>query len=281
MKIFKDKKSLDQELNKWRLENPSLKLGFIATMGALHEGHMTLIHEAKIKADFVIATIFVNPTQFNEISDLEKYPRTVENDIKLLESNKCDFLFLPSVEEMYPTNEEPYTIDFKGLDKGTEGAYRDNHFEGVCMIVEKFLRIIKPDSAFFGIKDFQQVAIVKYMVNLRQLPVEVVAVQIKRAESGLALSSRNARLSEEEKEAATIIYKTLVFGRNLIEKVESIDELRENMLSFFEKGDLELEYLEIVNHSNLLNATNIQVNISCCIAAYCGKVRLIDNLQLM
>ena len=264
----------------WKSEHPNGKIGFFPTMGALHGGHMSLVEAAKKACDLVIVSVFVNPTQFNDDKDLERYPRTESEDAELLEKHHCDILFIPEVEDMYPANEAPYQIDLEGIDKVMEGKYRKGHFEGVCNIVEKLLRITCPDMAFFGIKDFQQVAIVRHMVKLRGLPVDIIACPIKRSASGLAMSSRNALLSEKDKEDARIINWTLKLGKQLVSEKQPLALVKENMLALFKFGNLTIEYLEIVDNSSLQEIKTNQPNMSACMAAYCGKVRLIDNIQL-
>ena len=281
MKIIKAINDLVEEIYRLRSTGEKTSVGLVPTMGALHEGHMSLINEARQVTDIVIASLFVNPTQFNDVKDLEVYPRTEQEDINLLEKNGCDILFMPPVEEMYPNGlNEPYEIDLNGLDTILEGKYRDGHFNGVCIIVEKLLTMVKPDVGFFGIKDFQQVAVVKRMVKVRNLNVQIHACPIKRELSGLAMSSRNALLSEEEKEAARIINWTLRLGKQLVSENLNLSTVKENMLALFNTCDLKLEYLEIVDNTALKNVSEIKPEISCCIAAYCGKVRLIDNIQL-
>lgn len=280
MEIFKTKKGLQEAVAQWKVQNAQKKVGFIPTMGALHQGHMSLIDTAKINCDLIIVSVFVNPTQFNEQADLEKYPRTESADADLLRKNGCNILFLPEVDEVYPKDEPKYDINLNGLDSVMEGMFRPGHFRGVCNVVEKLLRIVKPEITFFGIKDFQQVAIVKHMINLRHLPVEVVACPIKRSDSGLALSSRNALLSEKEKEEARIINWTLRLAKVLVKEGKSLEVINENIQALFKLGNLELEYLEIINNSTLKPVTSTKEKMSICIAAYCGKVRLIDNMQL-
>ena len=280
VKIYNTTIDLTNAIARWKSDNPTGKIGFVPTMGALHDGHMTLVEAAKKESDFVIVSVFVNPTQFNDAEDLKRYPRTEEADAKLLVDHHCDVLFLPSVEDMYPPTDTTYDIHLNGLDKVMEGKYRKGHFEGVCNIVEKLLRIVTPDLAFFGIKDFQQVAIISHMVNLRKLPVKIVACPIKRSDSGLALSSRNALLNWEEKEAARIINWTLRLGKQLVSEGKDLSIVKENMLALFNTGQLTLEYLEIVDNISLKSLDKSQPKMSACMAAYCGNVRLIDNIQL-
>ena len=280
MKIFKTSKDLQNAIALWKSDNVNKNIGFIPTMGALHDGHMSLLEAAREESDLVIVSVFVNPKQFNDAKDLERYPRTEDEDIKLLEAHQCDILFMPEVDDIYPPNEAPYSIDLAGIDKLMEGKYRPGHFEGVCNVVEKFLKITTPDLAFFGIKDFQQVAIIRHMVEVRRIPVKIVAVPIKRNNGGLALSSRNALLSHEEKEAARIINWTLRLGKQLVSEGKQLDIVKENMLSLFECSTLDIEYLNIVDNRTLQPVKAVQPKITACIAAYCGKVRLIDNIQL-
>ena len=213
MKIIKASHLLVEAISKIRASAPDTTIGFVPTMGALHEGHISLIETAKKQSDFVIASIFVNPTQFNDKKDLERYPRTEAKDIAMLEANSCDLVFMPDVEDIYPKNDySGYEIDLNGLDKVMEGKFRDNHFDGVCRIVEKFFRLINPDYAFFGLKDFQQVSIIRYMVKVRGLNVSIYPCPIIREEGGLAMSSRNVLLSPEERTDAQIINQTLQLG---------------------------------------------------------------------
>lgn len=280
MKIIKDIKQLKDELSIFKNDNPQLKVGFVPTMGALHNGHLSLIEQAKNHTDFVVCSIFVNPTQFNDKSDLEKYPRTIEADVELLKANGCDLVFIPSVDDVYPNNNTEYSINLNGLDEVLEGKYRPGHFNGVCMVVERLFNIVEPDTAFFGIKDFQQVAIIKYMTKLRDLDIEIIACPIKRESSGLAMSSRNMLLSDQEKIEATILSKTIFKGKEVFENGGSLKEMYEQMHQLFNTSNLELEYLEIVDNNTLKKVDVPTKNCSICIAAYCGNVRLIDNCQL-
>ena len=285
MKVFSKTSELNQYLEKLNpladgSENSTLVIGFVPTMGALHEGHLSLIKKAKEQSDIVICSVFVNPTQFNEKSDLDKYPRTIEKDIKLLEENNCDIVFTPTVEEVYPNNTKDYVIDLNGLDKVLEGKYRPGHFDGVCMVVERLFDIVKPNKAFFGIKDFQQVAIIKYMTQLRGFDIDIVACPIKREASGLAMSSRNILLSDQQKEEATIISKTIFKGKDVFKNGGDIEEMYDIMKALFKTSTLKLEYLEIVDNNTLKSVKFVTNNCSICIAAYCGEVRLIDNCQL-
>jgi pantoate--beta-alanine ligase len=264
-----------------RKENPGLVLGFVPTMGALHEGHLSLIREARKNCDLVACSIFVNPTQFNDPKDLERYPRTLEADIRLLEEAGCDVAFVPAVKEVYPNGINPkYTIDFEGIDAGMEGQFRPGHFKGVAMVVERLFELVKPGIAFFGQKDFQQVAIIRKMVEIRRLPVVIRTVKTMRGADGLALSSRNMFLSEAEKKDALIIFKTLCKAREMATPGAKTDHIESVLTDYFNTGKLKLEYLEIVDDLTLRPVDRIRPGCTCCIAAWCGNVRLIDNMEL-
>lgn len=279
MKIVRNNKDLESFLSDFRIRNQNKTIGFVPTMGALHNGHISLIAEAKAMSDIVVCSIFVNPTQFDESSDLAKYPRTEKADIEILEINDCDLLFIPSESDVYPNKTINYSIDLNGLDQVMEGKYRDGHFNGVCMVVERFFNLIKPDFGFFGKKDFQQVAVLKHMVKVRELATEIIPCPIKREDSGLAMSSRNTLLSQQEKNDATILSKTLKTGVDAYRLGLNYEQVMEKMLVVFNSGYLKLEYLEIVNNDSLMPSTLIDNNCSVCIAAYCGSIRLIDNYQ--
>ena len=257
------------------------KIGFVPTMGALHEGHLSLITKAKETCDLVVASIFVNPTQFNNPADLDKYPRMPEEDAALLESVGCDFLFLPTTESIYPEGYEHLKMDLAPLDEVMEGKYRPGHFAGVIDVVSRLFDIVKPTHAFFGRKDFQQVMIIKYMTKKLNLTIEIVVGETIREQSGLAMSSRNLRLTEQQKQQATVIYETLSFGKEMAPFLSPQEVLLE-MISILEASPLELEYLEIVDAETLLPLTDFWLpGATACVVAYCGEVRLIDNLELV
>lgn len=256
-------------------------VGFVPTMGALHAGHISLIEQAGQKCDFVVMSIFVNPTQFNDPKDLEKYPRTLEADLQLLEPTACQAVFAPSVETMYP---EPDTrqFNFGELEQVMEGRFRPGHFNGVAQVVSKLFDLVNPDKAFFGQKDFQQLVIVKAMVKQLTLPVEIVACPIVREASGLARSSRNERLSPDQRAEAAMIYKTLCEAKNLVQQL-SVQELKEQVVARINAiPGLKIEYFEIVNDTDLksVESWDEPVNKVACIAVFCGEVRLIDNLLI-
>ena len=256
------------------------KIGLVPTMGALHEGHASLVRRAVAENEIVVVSDFVNPTQFNDKNDLLKYPRTLEADCELLEKEGAAYVFAPSVEEVYP---EPDTRQFSyaPLDTVMEGKYRPGHFNGVCQIVSKLFMMVEPDKAYFGEKDFQQLAIIREMVKQMNFPLEIVGCPIVREADGLALSSRNARLSEEERHQALNISKTLFASKEyaVSHTVEETQKFVEESIAASE--GLELEYFELVDGTTLQkistwNETNYAVG---CITVYCGEVRLIDNIK--
>jgi pantoate--beta-alanine ligase len=259
-------------------EYASSAIGFVPTMGALHEGHGSLITSAKKDNHLVICSIFVNPTQFNKAEDLEKYPRKEKEDISILEELGCDFLFIPTTEEIYK-NYKYVGIDLKELETVMEGKFRPGHFQGVCEIVYRLFDLVKPTRAYFGLKDFQQVAVIKYMTSFFNLPVEIIACPTIREQNGLALSSRNLRLSDTEKQDALIIFNTLDFIKKNLNQFETISKLKTKALQIFNQGKLTLEYLEIVDQSTLtVQNDHNKTNLVACIAAYCNHIRLIDNI---
>lgn len=258
----------------------SKKIGFVPTMGALHKGHISLIDKARNENDIVICSIFVNPTQFNDPTDLEKYPRTPESDSELLKNAGCDVLFSPSIEEMYP-EKDTRVFDFGGIDKVMEGKFRPGHFNGVAQIVTKLFDLIKPHNAYFGKKDFQQLTIIKHIVKTLNIPVNIIACETVREEDGLAMSSRNVRLNEEERKQATYISKALFFIKDNANNFD-LEELKVKALSILAPHSLiKLEYLEIVDTETLLPVNKINAGRTvACIAAFVGNVRLIDNISL-
>jgi pantoate--beta-alanine ligase len=266
---------------KYRLDEARLKgsVGFVPTMGALHMGHLSLVERAVNENDTVVVSIFVNPTQFNDKADLEKYPRNLEADKRLLETVGCDIVFAPSVEDIYP---EPDTrlFDFGSLDTTMEGKFRPGHFNGVAQVVSRFFYIVEPDKAYFGLKDFQQLAVIKHMVSQLKIQVEIVPCPIVREQNGLAMSSRNELLTAEERSNAAIIYETLTIAGNLSGQL-TVTELRQWMTEKINKSPcLDVEYIEIVDHNTLQPVTswNQTGKIIVCVAARCGNIRLIDNL---
>lgn len=255
------------------------KVGFVPTMGALHAGHISLVEQAHTENDLVVVSIFVNPTQFNNKEDLHLYPRTLESDLTLLSPFQNCIVLHPNIEEIYPENELFTPIDLGNLEKVLEGKFRPGHFQGVVHVVHNLFKIVTPDRAYFGLKDFQQLAIIRYMTKKYGFPIEIIGCETLRDKNGLALSSRNMRLNELEKEDALVIWRTLKFIKEN-KQFFYPNELKEKAESYFNTGTLQLEYLEIVDAESLEIAKDWKSKNVCCIAAYCGKVRLIDNLLL-
>lgn len=255
-------------------------IGLVPTMGALHAGHASLVKRAVAENDVVVVSDFVNPTQFNDKNDLIKYPRTLDADCKLLESCGVTFVFAPSVEEIYP---EPDTRSFSyaPLDTVMEGKFRPGHFNGVCQIVSKLFLIVEPTRAYFGEKDFQQLAIIREMVRKYPFNLQIVGCPIVRESDGLALSSRNARLSAEQRVQALQISKTL-FASVEYAKTHSLEETKQFVIDGIDKADgLRLEYFEVVDGNTLqeVNSWDSSGYIVGCITIFCGEVRLIDNIK--
>ena len=278
MKLIHTIKELRAELDIQR--SAGKKIGLVPTMGALHAGHASLVKLAVAENDVVVVSDFVNPTQFNDQNDLLKYPRTLEADCELLEKEGADYVFAPSVEEVYP---EPDTRQFSyaPLDTVMEGKYRPGHFNGVCQIVSKLFMMVEPHRAYFGEKDFQQLAIIREMVKQMQFPLQIVGCPIVRESDGLALSSRNARLSVEERQQALNISKTL-FASVDFSKTHTVAETQAFVEESIAKADgLELEYFEMVDGLTLQKVNNWEDTdyIVGCITVYCGEVRLIDNIK--
>ena len=277
MKTFTLKSELISYLNGIRKDKI---VSFIPTMGCLHEGHLSLIQKAKQSSDIVVCSIFVNPTQFNNPSDLEKYPRTTESDINILTEKKCNILYLPEGSDLFVKNEKVKQFDFDGLDKFMEGSIRKNHFNGVATIVEKLFKIVNPEKSFFGEKDLQQLQIMKYISKKLQLSIEIIGVPTFREKSGLAMSSRNKLLSKTDLGKSCLVYNTLRFVKDNSPKF-GILELKEKAIQKFSiQSALDLEYLEIVSLASLnpidkLLGENKNV---VCIAASISGVRLIDNI---
>jgi pantoate--beta-alanine ligase len=254
-------------------------IGFIPTMGALHEGHLSLIECAQKENDKTIVSIFVNPTQFNNLDDLEKYPRNEKEDIQKLETVNCSFVFIPTVEEMYPDSDNRH-FEFNGLDTVMEGKHRPGHFRGVALIVSKLFMLIQPNKAYFGKKDFQQLAIINHInkAYLKDLQIEIVACDIIREPDGLAMSSRNERLSESERKSAGKIYSIL---KKYTERYNALDvnEIKSKVkYEINSLPELETEYIEIVDNKTLCKVdTIVPGRTTACIAVFAGKIRLIDN----
>lgn len=260
-----------------------LRIGFVPTMGALHEGHLTLVRRAVAENDRCFVSVFVNPTQFNDKNDLANYPRTIDADARLLESAGCACLFAPTPDEMYDAAEmaSTFAFDFGGLDQVMEGKYRPGHFNGVVQVVSKLFRLVQPDKAYFGEKDFQQLAIIRRMVKVMRLPVEIVGCPIVRETSGLALSSRNALLTPEQRQTA--VHISAVLKESTLFALETtVAELHDAVVAAINKKDgLEVEYFDIVNGDTLQSVSKWDEAdyIVGCVTVYCGKIRLIDNIR--
>ncbi|AKD57511.1 pantoate--beta-alanine ligase [Spirosoma radiotolerans] len=277
MHRFDTVSALRHHLNSLRSEKT---IGFVPTMGALHEGHITLIDAARSANDVVVSSIFVNPTQFNNPDDLARYPRTLEEDCQKLAAAGCEVVFAPSVAEMYP---EPTTLrlNFGDLETVMEGAFRPGHFNGVGTVVAKLFNIVQPDKAYFGQKDLQQVAVIRRLVRDLSFCVELVRCPTVRESDGLAMSSRNRNLTDTEREQATALFKALTLAHDLLVEGHSTAQAKAAVTGFFTgNSHFRLEYVEIVNADTLQLASEVLApgQTAICLAAHLGKVRLIDNL---
>lgn len=280
MKTVETIAELQAEVNAAR--NAGKRVGFVPTMGNLHEGHMILVDQASEECDFVVASIFINPLQFNDIDDLGRYPRTLAADQEHLRDRDCDLLFFPSVDEMYPHGQDAQTtVSVPVVSEGLCGKSRPGHFDGVATVVSKLFHMVQPDAAFFGEKDFQQLAVIRKMVNDLNLPFDVVGVPTCREENGLAMSSRNNYLSSEEKETAGHIYRVL---NEISEKIQSghssfkklCDAAKQELAGLGFAPD----YIEVREANSLRTATADDAELVVLAAAILGKARLIDNLRI-
>jgi len=277
MLVFKQVAQLKKYLSSRQQRGSTI--GFVPTMGALHSGHISLIKRSKIEANITVCSIFVNPTQFNDTSDLEKYPRTLENDLELLLNAQTDIVFAPSVLEIYPKGlKTAVEIELGQLATVMEGAFRPGHFEGMMEVVNRLLDIVEPNKLFMGQKDFQQAAIVQEMLNQTNRPTELVVCPIIRENNGLAMSSRNQRLSAEEKEQAKILYESLKFAKAQM-LTKSIEQVKKEAVLMIEAEGLNSIYFEISDAISLKPLDNWEEskNIVACLAAFMGNIRLIDN----
>ena len=255
-------------------------VGFVPTMGALHQGHASLVERATKSCDKVVVSVFVNPTQFNQSSDLDAYPRTFETDKALLEDLGVDVMFYPTVDEIYPSGKSVASFDLDGLDEFMEGPNRPGHFNGVVQVVTRLFDLVKPSKAFFGEKDFQQLAVISHMSKKLGYEVEVIGCPTVRETGGLAMSSRNMRLSEEAKHTTLAIFQTLQQTRPNIEDygIEKAKELAIVELKSVEQ--FELEYFELVDAKTLRPASDETTEIQACVALWVEGVRLIDNMKV-
>jgi len=278
MLVLKTIKDLQGNLQHIR---ESGSVGFVPTMGALHQGHISLVERALEDNEVVVVSIFVNPTQFNDQADLKRYPRNPDSDLRLLETTGCHLVFVPEAIEIYP---EPDTrkFDFGALGSVMEGKHRQGHFNGVAQVVSRLFDIVKPNKVYFGQKDFQQLAIIKKMVKQLELPVEIISCPIIREENGLAMSSRNSLLTEEERKNAAVISGTL-FGAQKLVGQKSVQEVTDWVIETINKNPfLTVEYFEIVDGEQLQPVRSWEEDkvMMGCVAVYCGKIRLIDNVIL-
>ncbi|MBA3663047.1 MAG: pantoate--beta-alanine ligase [Bacteroidetes bacterium] len=259
-----------------------ISVGFVPTMGALHPGHISLVEASKKVCDLTVCSIFVNPTQFNDKSDLDRYPKTPQTDLEMLKSAHCDVVFMPSSEEMYPEKDER-KFDFGYLDKILEGDHRPGHFNGVAQVVSRLFDAVRPDKAFFGSKDYQQVMVIRALVKLLNYEIEIVTCPTLRESDGLAMSSRNALLNPKEREVSKIIPKLMQEARELKKKGKEIPEIKEHIVSELNKrGNYELDYFTICDAETLkeINSFSEAKKHVALIACYVGKIRLIDNVLL-
>ncbi len=279
MVVFTEKEKLSPFIENLKKEGKTV--GFIPTMGALHEGHLSLAKESIANNNLTVVSIFVNPTQFNNPEDLEKYPRTEEKDIELLTAIGVDYVYLPTVADLYEEGEVAKKYDFGGIENVMEGTFRPGHFDGVATVVSKLLRAVQPTRAYFGEKDFQQIRIVQEMVKQEKIETEIVPMPIFRAENGLALSSRNMRLTPENLEAAPFIYQVLKEAVALKDEEKTPAQVKTYVEETFAQSPFELEYFEITDEEKLqpIDTFNPEIKARGFIVAYAGDIRLIDNIQ--
>ncbi|MBI9054972.1 MAG: pantoate--beta-alanine ligase [Bacteroidales bacterium] len=278
MNIVSSKRELSEIINDLKVEGKSI--GFVPTMGALHEGHLSLMKRSNSDNDVTVVSVFVNPTQFNNPNDYSKYPRIIEEDIAKLKSVKCDILFTPTKEEMYP-EEDNREFDFGNLERVMEGKHRPGHFRGVALIVSKLFEAVNPHKAYFGEKDFQQLAIINRLNEKENYGIEIVPCPIIREKDGLAMSSRNMLLSKEQRENVSLISKTL--SKSLEQsKNKTVQELKDWVISEINVNKyLDVEYFDVVDIKTLESACDWmnKNNLIGCIAVHVGSIRLIDNIR--
>lgn len=280
MKIFHNKAQLGEELALLRKEQKSI--GFVPTMGSLHKGHLSLIRLAKEQCDVVVCSIFVNPTQFNDPKDFQLYPKHIESDLTLLNNEDCSIVYLPEIEDIYPDGVSKRSYPLENLGNVLEGAYRPGHFDGVIEVVKRLFDIVNPNKAYFGMKDFQQLAVIKWLVAYFKLEIEIVPGPIVRDESGIALSSRNERLSPEQFQSALKLSKGLFYIRDNY-KHTAFSKLKEDVLNELSSDPLiKIEYLELADTEsmNVIKNTDDADSVGVFIAAQVGEIRLIDNIVL-
>lgn len=280
MQLFKTVTALKTYLGTQRQKSKTI--GFVPTMGALHQGHLSLIKQSKTDNDITVCSIFVNPTQFNESSDLDKYPRTPERDQNMLKSLQTDVLFMPSVEEVYPPEQKnQVSYDFGDLETVMEGQFRPGHFKGVAQVVKRLLDIVEPHCLYMGQKDFQQFAIIQNMLEQLNSPIKIIRCPIIREADGLAMSSRNVRLSTVHRKQAVLLHETLKMSKSMM-SLYSPEEIKKQAMEKLKTGNFKPEYFEIVDAKTLANIANFNKakNVVACTAVWAGDVRLIDNMIL-
>lgn len=282
LKVFELKKDLDQELSRHRQQLANV--GLVPTMGALHKGHLTLVNKALAENDIVVVTIFINPTQFNNSSDLIKYPRNLEADLKFLETINSDamMVYSPHVDDIYPFGAISKVYDLGSIEHEMEGQFRPGHFQGVATVVDSLFDIVKPNRAYFGEKDFQQLQVIKKLVEITNKPIEIIPCAILRENDGLAMSSRNQRLNSLQRKSAPFIYKILIAAKNKFGTKSAKEVINWVDKEFKKHKVLELEYFVITDQSALKPVIRKQKSkkYRAFIAAFAGEVRLIDNIEL-
>ena len=276
--ILSSKAQLEQALSPYWKQGATI--GFVPTMGALHAGHCSLMHAAKAVNEVVVLSIFVNPRQFNDATDFDKYPRTLTADIACAETEGVDFIYLPNYDELFSAHSVASEVQLNGLDVSMEGASRPGHFRGVVEVVYALFEHVNPSSAYFGQKAFQQLAIIRAMVSSLKLSVSIVSCPTLREPDGLAMSSRNLRLSNIERQEALVLYKALSFVRDHWQQ-RAPEELMNQAKRLISESTLRLDYLLLVDPNTLLPIANNAQSAVVCVAAYCGEVRLIDNMLLL
>ena len=278
MIIFKKQKELKIHLTTLN----SSVIGFVPTMGALHQGHISLIKKSAKSCSITICSIYVNPTQFNNTDDLLNYPKTIKDDIKILQENKCDILYSPEDEDLYKENEKPKEYRFNGIELYLEGKYRPSHFNGVATIVEKLLNIINPQKIFLGEKDLQQLMIIKNLVRQKNLLTDVIGCPTIREKNGLAKSSRNQHLSKIDREHCGVIYKQLLAFKYLFKKMDLSELKKQIIINITDGNKINIEYFELINIDTFesVEAYHKNIKYAVCIAVNISGVRLIDNIIL-
>jgi pantoate--beta-alanine ligase len=279
LQIIKSIRELDNQLQQARRKG--MKVALVPTMGFLHEGHLSLVRAANMENDLVVVSIFVNPTQFGPGEDYDTYPRDLENDVIKLQETGIEYIFAPDVEELYPEGYSTF-VEVEGITDKLCGHFRPGHFRGVTTIVSKLFNIIKPDRAYFGEKDYQQLIVIKKMVRDLNMPVQIKGLPIIREEDGLAMSSRNRYLNSEERKAATVLYKALQNAKKMVYNGErDADQIKKEMLSFINKEPLvSIDYVSVVDPETLEDLDKIKDSVLLALAVYIGDTRLIDNVLI-